>query len=171
MPDEINTKNWKIQARVDKYEGDFASEAEAIAAGCTPYDTVEVEGNLLVNVGIQRLEDLLIGAGGTAYNNGNSRIGVGNSATAAAAGDTNLNGASKYFMTMDATFPSRSAQTITWKATFASGVAQFAWEEWCIDNGTTAGTTVVTPILNHKVTSFGTKGATTWVMTATLVIA
>lgn len=156
---------WQMHAMVEKYESD-----EAFMRGASPYEVVEAEGNILVNAGIQRLEDLLIGAGGTAFNNGNSRIGVGNSTTAAAAGQTDLQGASKYFMTMDATFPSRSSQTITWKATFASGVAQFAWEEWCIDNGTAAGSTVTTPILNRKVQAFGTKGATTWVHTATLVI-
>jgi hypothetical protein len=165
-PDVIDSKTWNVLARVEKYESD-----EALARGDAPYEVVEAKDNLLLNNGIARLLDLLIGAGGQAYTNANSRIGVGNSNTAAAASQTDLAGASKYFMTMDATFPSRSAQTVTWKATFASGVAQFAWEEWGIDVGTTAGTTVVVPLLNRKVQSFGTKGATAWVFTVTITIA
>lgn len=165
--DLLVVPGWHMRSMVEKYESD-----EALMRGASPYEVVHSEGNALLNAGIAKLEDLLIGAGGTAFNNANSRIGVGDSSTAVnVATDTTLVAATnKYFMTMDATFPSRAAQTITWKATFAAGVAQFAWNEWVIDSGTAANTTATTPTLNRKVQSFGTKGATTWVMTATLVI-
>ena len=58
---------------------------------------------------------------------------------------------------MDATFPSRASQTVTWQSSHTSGLSNFAWQEWGIDNGTANSTTVVTPLLNHKVESLGTK--------------
>lgn len=164
--DTIDSKTWQVAYSVEKYESD-----EALANGEAPYEVIEGKDNGLLNNGIARLLDLLIGAGGQAYNNANCRIGVGNGTTAFSAAHTDLQGASKYYMTMDATYPQRSAQTLTFKATFASGVAQFAWEEWGIDVGTVAGTTVVTPMLNRKVQSFGTKGATAWVFTVTITVA
>jgi hypothetical protein len=143
---------------------------------CAPARPIEVQTslhNLLVNAGIQRLEDLLIGAGGTAYNTANSRIGVGNSSTAAVATQTDLQaaaGAANRQFKLISSAVSRTTNTITWVATFASGEAQFVWNEWCIDNGTADGTTVVAPMLNRKVANPGTKGAAVWVFTVTLTI-
>lgn len=167
-PDVIDSeKTWQVVARVEKWHA-----SDDFELGFAPDDVVEVEDNLLLNAGIARLLDLLIGAGGTAFNNANSRIGVGNSTTAAAAGQTDLQGASKYFRVMEATFPSRASQTVTWKSIFGSSDGNFAWEEWGIDNGTTSGATVTAPLLNRKVTSLGTKASgSTWTFTVTITIA
>lgn len=168
--DGINTKNWKVLAHIDKW-----NDGESYEAGLPPDEVWEEEDNLLLNAGIHRLEDLLIGAGGTAFNAANSRIGVGNSATAAAATQTDLQaaaGAGNRQFKLVSSGPTRATQTITWVATFASGEANFVWEEWGIDNGTGDGTTVVAPMLNRKVASMGTKGAgATWTFTVTLTIA
>src|SRR3954471_16683 len=59
----------------------------------TPYEVVEAPGNLLTTAGLQRLTNLLIGAGGQALTNTASRLGVGNSPTAAAVGQTDLQAA------------------------------------------------------------------------------
>lgn len=165
---------WIMDWRVDKYDGEVTQEM--IAAGLKPVEVVNIEGNLLTTAGIARLLDLLIGAGGQALNNANSRIGVGNSSTAAAVGDTDLAAAAgagnRQFVEADATFPSRSGTTVTWVATFTTGLANFNWLEFGIDAGTANGTTVVAPLLNRKVISAGTKtSAQTWVATATLTIA
>lgn len=178
--DEFLDRTWNIEAKVDKYHGsDFrkALRRDCVRrvvrgrspfelrrrARAVPYETVVVPGNLMVKAGIDRLLDLLIGAGGTAYNNANSRIGVGNSSTAAANTQTDLQAAAgaanRFFMTMDATFPSRSAETVTWRATFGTADGNFAWAEWCVDNGNASGTTVTAPMLNRKVSSLGTKVA------------
>jgi hypothetical protein len=145
-----------------------------------PDDVVEREHNLLVNAGIQRLEDLLIGAGGQAYTNTYARTGTGNGSGTAAAGDTDLSAASgsanRWFQAMDATFPSRSAQTLTFKSTFASGDGNYAWNEWAWDQGgagaSTSGATVGAPLLNHKTSAaLGTKASgATWAFTSTLVV-
>lgn len=139
-----------------------------------PEEVVEVAGNLLLNAGIQRLEDLLIGAGGTAFNNANSRLGVGNSNTAEVATQTDLSAAAgaanRQFKVMNATFPSRAVNVISWASDFLTGEANFAWAEWGIDNGTVTGTTVTAPMLNRKVAALGTKATGTWTLTGTLTI-
>lgn len=152
---------WQVEVEVQKFLND-----EALRRG-EAYEVVRRKGNLLLNEGIAELLDLLIAAGTpTAYNNGNARIGVGNSNTAAQATDTGLLGGSTAFRAMEATYPSRSAQTVTWRALFGSGDGNFAWEEWSIDNGVTANKN-----LNRKVEALGTKAAgTSWQMTVTVTI-
>lgn len=149
-----------------------SEELRRVVGLCEAY--IRTPENLLLNAGIQRLEDLLIGAGGTAFNNANSRLGVGNSVTAEAATQTDLQAAAgaanRQFKVMNATFPSRSSQTITWQSDFTSGEANFVWNEWGVDNGTVSGTTVTAPMLNRKVASLGTKTTGTWTLTATLTI-
>jgi hypothetical protein len=64
-----------------------------------------------------------------------------------------------------------SGNVVTFTAAFGSGVANFAWEEWGIDNGTTDGTTVVAPLLNRRVEAMGTKASgSTWTVTATITV-
>lgn len=155
----------------------FADDA-AFAAG-TPTPVVdadgqelpaisEIDGNLLLNEGIALLLDLLIGAGGTAYNNANSYIGVGDSSTAESASQTGLQAASnKTYKAMQATYPSRSAQTVTWRSVFASADANYAWQEFTIVNASSdTGTN-----LNRKVSSQGTKASgQTWTVDVTITI-
>ena len=83
--DTLNSKTWNVLATVDKWE-----KEEDFLAGKPADDIVSLEDNLLLNEGINLLLDLLIGAGGTAFNNGNSYIGVGDSSTAASAADPGL---------------------------------------------------------------------------------
>lgn len=153
--------SWRVSWALDKYTDDAS-----LAAGIVS-ETIEGEGNLLVNAGIALLEDLLIGAGGTVFSNANAYLGVGDSSTAAAAGQTDLQAASnKLRKAMDATYPSRSGQTLTFRATFGSSDANFAWEEWAIFNASSSGT-----MLNRKVASMGTKASgATWVFTVTVTI-
>jgi hypothetical protein len=119
------------------------------------------------NLGIGIMEDLAFGlASPTAYNNANARLGVGDgngSVPTVAATDTVLTApTNKLFKGMNATYPSRSGTvTVTLQSTFATTDANFPWNEWGIDNGTT--------LFNHKGVSLGTKVNTaTWVFTATL---
>ncbi len=148
---------WRATWRVEKYATDDLSEA--------PYETIEGEGNLLVNAGIDKLLDLLIGAGGTTFAQANAYLGVGDSSTAAAAGQTDLQ-ASTNKVRAACTAASRTAETVTWVATFAGGVGNFAWNEWGIFNASSSGT-----MLNRKVESLGTKVAGSWVLTVTATIA
>lgn len=140
-----------------------------------PDEVVEIAGNLLLNEGIQRLLDLAIAAGGTAFNNANSYIGVGDSVTAEAATQTDLSAASnKFYKGMVATYPQRTAQTLDFRSDFTGTEANYAWQEWSISAGATsasgAGFTVGTTNLNRKVQSLGTKASGTWTMTGSVTI-
>ncbi len=136
-------------------------------------------GNLLVNEGIARLLALLTAAGGTAYNNANAYIGVGDTATAATATDTELNAANsasnRFYKAMNASYPTAAvSQTQSWQSDFATSEANFAWNEWTVAAGATtasgSGFLVGTTNLNHKIASLGTKASGTWTLTAQITI-
>lgn len=132
------------------------------------YEIREIEGNLLLNEGITRLLNLGQGESVTAYDNSNSYIGVGDSNTAAVATQTGLQAASnKAWAAMDVGYPSITDQTWTFQSTFASGVANFAWEELSVglandDSGAN---------LNRKVQSMGTKSSgTAWTVSCEITL-
>jgi len=139
-----------------------------------PEECVEVKGNLLLNEGIQRLEDLTMIATPltnqtvtNAWGNTNAYLGVGTSTVAEAATQTDLQ-AGGFYKAMNATFPSRSAQTVTFQSDFTSTEANQAWQEWSVAAGATvasgAGFTTGTTNLNRKVSSLGTKATGTWTL-------
>lgn len=109
----------------------------------------------------------VIGESVTEFTNANAHIGVGDSSTAFAASQTDLQAASnKLRKAMDATFPSRATNVLTFKSTFATGDANFAWQEWAVFNASSAGT-----MFNRKVESLGTKtSAQSWAFTVTLTV-
>lgn len=159
IPDKLHYKTtWAIR----KYADDIHFKDDL------PYETVIFEGNLLLNEGIQLLEDLLIGAGGTAYNNANARLGVGDSATAESASQTGLQAATnKTYKAMEATYPSRASQILTWRSVFGSADANYDWNEFTIVNASSdTGTN-----LNRKVSAQGTKASgQTWTLDLTLAV-
>lgn len=163
------TGYWAVRYRLAKYHEDvepFRGRESEFLDRYTPYEVIEGDGNILVNTGIALLEDLLIGAGGTVFSNANAYLGVGDSTTAAAASQTDLQAATnKTRKAMDATYPSRSAQTLTFRSTFGSSDANHGWKEWGTFNASTAGT-----MLNRKVTDFGTKTTGTWALQITIII-
>lgn len=121
----------------------------------------------LTDAGRNALVQAGVGAGGTAFDNANAYIGVGDSSTVFSAADTDLQAATnKFRKAMDATYPSGAANVITFRSTFATGDANFAWNEWGVFNAAAAGT-----LLNRKVESLGTKtSAQSWQFTVTLTI-
>lgn len=180
---------WTVACTVEKFDADTTrrlaeqlgrqpSGDDFAAAGLAPYDVVHVDGNLLTTAGLTRLMNLLIGAGGQALTATSGRIGVGNSSTAEAVGQTDLQAAAgssnRYFQPFDATYPQVAAGVLTAKATFASADGNFAWAEWGIDIGTptvAGGTTVNATLLNRKVAANGTKTAgQAWAFTVTITI-
>jgi hypothetical protein len=147
-----------------------------------PEETLAIEGNLLLNEGIQRLMDMTMIAtvtnnqtAGNPWSNGNSYLGVGDSSTAEAATQTDLQAATnKFYKGMNATYPSRASQTSSFQSDFTSTEANYVWNEWSIAAGATsasgAGFTVGTTNLNRKVASLGTKATGTWTLTAQITI-
>jgi len=181
--------NYKVEARVDKFDKDqlhrcatalglkyreptgeeLLAWAEAIGE---EYESVSVPGNLLTTAGLSRATGLILVLGGQGYDATHTRIGVGDTSTAANVADTDLGASAgsthRQFIVADSA-PSRSDGVITIVATFGTSVANFAWAEWCVDNGGSNGTTVTSVMLNHKITSLGTKtSSASWVFTITI---
>jgi hypothetical protein len=183
---------WTVHAHVDKFSQDqtnWVQEHYPIRGvplqhkhfqqfGLTPEDgIVDSPGNLLLTAGLTRLMSLLNGAGGQAMTNTATRLGTGNSSTAEAIGQTDLQAAAgsanRWFQIMDATFPSVATNVLTAKATWATGDGNYVWNEWGLDIGTptvTSGNTVNANLFNRKVASLGTKTSGTWVLTVTVTI-
>jgi hypothetical protein len=190
---------WRCHTKVDKYEGDIVYDVrgpgllipKSADSGkvIEPYAVVEKEGNLLVIGGASVLwENLIVAGSGTAgaanglFNNSNARISVGDSSTAAADTQTELQAATNRLRkAMDATYPLHTDSTgtagskdIVFRSTFATTDANYAWQEWGIFNGPGTGgpPTTGARMLNRKVESLGTKtSAATWVLTITLSLA
>lgn len=120
----------------------------------------------LLNAGRDHTAALLIGEAVDAFDNANAHIGVGDSTAAFDATHTDLQGANKTRKGMDATFPTRATNVLTFRATFATGEANHAWDEHGIFNASTAGT-----MLNRKVEALGSKSsAQSWQITATITV-
>ena len=102
----------------------------------------------------------------TAFNNANSYIGVGDGTTAFAATQTDLVGTSKLRKGMDATYPTTAGNVLTFRASFGTSEANFAWNEWGIFNAASAGT-----MMTRKVESLGTKTSSqSWQITTTITV-
>lgn len=141
-----------------------------------PEECAEIKGNLLLNEGIAQFEDLTMIAtvltnqtAANAWGNTNAYIGVGDSSTAEAATQTDLQaGTNHFYKVSNATFPSRSSQTVTFQSDFTSAEANYAWQEWSVAAGATSasgsGFLLGTKNLNRKVASLGTKTTGTWTL-------
>lgn len=180
---------WHCHTKVEKYVGDITDDGLSVLTGqlATPYDVVEIDSNLLMYGGASCMWQTLIGNGTataaqtlTYFNNGNAYISVGDSSTAEAATQTELQAATnRVRKAMDATYPlhtdatTSGAASIVFKSTFATTDANYAWQEWGVFNGAGTGgpPTTGSRMLNRKVQSLGTKtSAATWVLTVTLTL-
>jgi hypothetical protein len=121
----------------------------------------------LSNAGRDFMAGAIVGSETTLFTTANAQIGVGDSTTAFAATQTDLQAATnKLRKAMDSGYPTRSANVLTFKSTFGSSEANFAWNEWSVFNAASAGT-----MLNRKVESLGTKASgSTWVLTVTITV-
>jgi hypothetical protein len=157
------------------------------------------EGNQLVSAGLTNLISVLTNTTGTAVNklvtqaggtSGAAVCGVGSDATVNSgspptythlAPTSGESGSTTYYQSMDTSYPSLTTpQTINGQSTFASGVANFAWNEWCWATGAgtiTAGNTLSSvygtassvAMLNRKQVALGTKASgASWVFSTTV---
>jgi len=111
----------------------------------------------LTDVGRDHFAQDLVGGSVTEFNNANAHLGVGDSSTAFAKAQTDLQAASnKFRRPMEASFPDvpSAVNIITFRSLFGTSEANFAWEEWGIFNGLSGNT-----MLSRKVESLGTKTA------------
>lgn len=169
--------HWRCRTTVRKFTADIEefrrlygrAEGDRLFDRLRPYEERVIEGNLLLREGVKAIFDLLTGAAETNFGSANARIGVGNSATAAVDTQTGLLGGSTAFKGMDSSYPIVGAladKKCTWRATFGAAEANFAWEEWTVDNGATPDKN-----LNRKVDSLGTKSGGSWQITCEVSLA
>jgi len=96
-----------------------------------------IEGNLLLNEGIQAIEELITGISTPVkWDSGNARIGVGDNSLAANVTQTALQAVANNsaWLTMSANYPSRSNTTLTWQAAANANTANFGWQEFTVVN-------------------------------------
>lgn len=129
-----------------------------------PFDRSAFDGNLALNEGINAFWTLFAGGSETAYSNANARLGTGTSSTAAAASQTGLL-ADAVFVGMDAGYPTYgSSQQYIAKGTFGTSTANQSWQEFSLDNGSSANKN-----FNRKCSDEGTKpSGQIWVLTLTV---
>lgn len=151
--------------------------------GIKPYsETEHIDANLIVHAGWAALLGGIAGTTiATKFSSTAGRIGVGTSSTAATAADTALGGdtgsgsTTSYYQLVSAAptiTTSTAPATLVFTASFGTGVANFAWNEFGIDNGAASGVTTVSTgnvFINHGISAQGTKASgQTWNITATL---
>jgi hypothetical protein len=156
-----------------------------------PYEDVDWTENGLTIGGASIQWETLFGNGNTTagdakgfYSNANARLSVGDSSTAFADTQTELQAATNRLRkAMDATYPlhtdstgTAGSKSIDFRSTFATADANWAWNEWAIFNGPGTGGPPTTGgrMLNRAAGAglLGTKtSAATWVLTATLSLA
>jgi len=114
----------------------------------------EFDHNCFLKEGINEIWSLICGTGGVKFDNTNAYIEVGDGDTAADDDQTGLLGGNKFCQPMDPTYPTYGTdQKATFRATFATAVANFAWKEITIINGDDD----THDNLNRKVQAMGTK--------------
>lgn len=148
----------KAKYAVTKYKGKLSLKTriavEKFKVGKEkPYEVIVKKGNVALNEGINAIWTLVCGGSETVYDNTNARVGVGDGTSAEDSSQTGLQGVNQAFKQMNATYPQYgSNQKAVFQGTFNDGEAEFAWEEFTVDNGATPNKNLV-----RKVTSVGTK--------------
>ena len=159
--------NWFCRYRLSKYHEDIESyrvrgEEASFHKLFTPYEVIEMEGNCLLNTGINEVWDLVTGAVSGAdhiFDNTHAQIGVGDSNTAADATQTDLQAATnKTYKNMESGYPTSTSQKATLKASFGDSEANYTWNEWVVKQSTSG------KCLNRKVENLGTKSSGTWTL-------
>lgn len=120
----------------------------------------------ITTAGKNEVAALIRGTTGTPFNGTNAHIGVGDSSTAFAVGQTDLQAASNKMREQVDALPGLTGNVLQFVATFESGDANWAWAEWGIFNAAASGT-----MLCRKVASHGTKASgDVWTMTADITV-
>lgn len=120
----------------------------------------------LTTAGRDLIATALVGDSYVPYNAANSHIGVGDSPLGFDPSQTDLLGAGRLRRPMEAGYPQRVANALTFRALYGTGEANFDWEEWAVFNAVTFG-----QMLNRKVETLGSKTSVqSWQLTVTLTV-
>jgi hypothetical protein len=159
---------WQCRFKLSKFRQDigaYRGREEEFYRLFRPYRVVKGEGNMLLNSGIDEMWDLIIGDSANHFNNASTQIGVGDSNTAAVATQTDLQASTnKTYKGMETGYPTSTSQQATFKASFGTSEANYAWNEWVVKQSTSG------KCLNRKVESLGTKTSGTWTLEVTVTL-
>lgn len=127
----------------------------------------------LVTLGRNNIAALVVSTGNMRpWNSTGAYFLVGNSTATHTTTHSWMLGANSTMKAMDATYPTRATNINTFRATFSTAEANFAWNEWGITN-TTSTADANESLLNRKVEdpSLGTKtSAQSWQITADITM-
>lgn len=120
----------------------------------------------LTTAGAELIASVVTGGTETLYTNANAHLGVGDGTTAFSVSQTDLAGTNKTRKPMSSAYPTAVGAIMTFRSVFDTGDANFAWEEWGIFNGSSAG-----EMLLREVVNLGTKtSAQSWQLTAIVTV-
>jgi len=121
------------------------------------YDDKFIGENLLLNEGINEMWQLVIGDGGTPFDDTNSYLGVGDSTVVADATQTGLQAVTnKIYKGMASGYPiAGTDEKAIWRSIFVGSEANFDWQEFTVANGSSN----VAKNMNRLVSNQGTKVA------------
>jgi hypothetical protein len=168
----------KYNVPVDKGKpGELAEFWREVKSGrLKPHEILET-ANVLLQTGMLEMWDLIKGTVSTnhLFNSTDTKIGIGDDATAAGPTQTDLLAASnKTYIAMDSGWPKTRTDdgalgygVFQTKATFGTGDANYAWAEAVVKNTNAASL----KCLCRAATGWGTKtSAATWVATHTITL-
>lgn len=147
----------KVHWTIRKYRNEFEYRSKM-----APYEILEYDHNVQLQAGITNLLNIAVGIAATAWNS-TAYLAVGTSTVAASASQSGMQATGTASASAQLTgAPTVSAQTATFVASFASNVANFAWNEIGLANSANT-------FWDRLQTTMGTK-ASPAVWTATLTI-
>lgn len=168
MADERMT--WYAEARLLKFKEDITPYKERKAEAefyrlFQPFEVKNFKGNCLLQEGINQMFSLICGVPSYPYDNANSLIGVGDGTAIATPNQTALAGGTYSFAAMETGFPSLGAQAARFKSSFGAAIANHAWYEWTIVNGTVSDKN-----MNRKAENLGVKASGTWTLEVSVTL-
>lgn len=172
--DEAGWRSMRVQLEVSEFDGDRLPGQPARLVRRYGWRTLAEA--LALDAGWDLGWKAMRGDGSlTLWSNANSYIGVGDSSTAAASTQTDLQASTnKLRKAQDTGFPKVNGDSggpaghraMLWQSTFATGEANFAWNEIGVFNASSAGT-----MLDRLVISLGTKTSSfSWTVGLTLTV-
>lgn len=125
----------------------------------------------LTDAGALAIAKLLMGDAQTIFNNANAKLGVGDSTSAFAKTQTDLQATTnKFRKLMDGGYPTRAGATVTYRSSYSTSEALFAWQEWGVFNAAPTGG----DMLNRKVETLSASAkpnTQSWQLTVDLAVA
>ncbi len=152
---------WHCKWELLKWKKDINKPDEIVKIA----ESEVVLGNIILDRGVEELWKIFGGiAGATPFSGANAVIGVGRISTPESATQTGLQDTNAFYKRVEATYPQVTARSIVYQTTFTDTEANFAWNEFAIQNGTGANAVA----LNRRVESLGTKVKGNWTLRATI---